>query len=65
MYNTLIYWDKNNEFAKLNNIMPLDIAFIAFITDKYNDIMAVANPTIVDFSSTSLDKLQNEWENEE
>ena len=45
--------------------MPLDIAFIAFITDKYNDIMAVANPTIVDFSSTSLDKLQNEWENEE
>ena len=57
MYNTVIYWDAENEFASKNKI-DKGIHFIGFVTDMYNNLLEVANPTILNFSEESLDRLQ-------
>ena len=56
MYNTLIYWDKDGEFYEANEI-DRGMHFIAYITDTLNNMLKMANPTVYNFESTSLEKL--------
>ena len=57
MYNTIIYWDKECEFASKNGIGG-DIHFIGYVADMYNNLLKLANPTVLNFSEESLDLLQ-------
>ena len=54
---TIIYWDKECEFASKNGIGG-DIHFIGYVADMYNNLLKLANPTVLNFSEESLDLLQ-------
>lgn len=58
MYNTIVYWDKECEFAFKNGIGK-DIHFIGYVADMSNNVLRLANPTVLNFSEESLDLLQN------
>lgn len=58
MYNTLVYWDKNGEFYEANEINK-GMHFIAYITDTLNNVLKMTNPTVYNFESASLEKLES------
>lgn len=57
MYNTVVYWDKENEFASKNGISK-GLHFIGYVADMNNNLLKVANPTVLNFSEESLDLFQ-------
>ena len=58
MYNTIVYWDKNGDFYKANEL-DRGTHFIAYVTDTLNQILKMANPTVYNFDSNSLEKLHD------
>lgn len=44
-----VYYDRNNDFKKLNLRIPDNVNFIGFIVDEDNRIIKMTNPTVSSF----------------